>query len=94
MESGVYYYYWVLFQLLILFTLNPFTGVIPYSGIMDGASCVMLRAVPTAPGSVTPAHRSNLQSRCALGGGTGCPLEVPRPPLGRFDDPPERWPLP
>jgi hypothetical protein len=29
-----------------------------------------------------------------LGGGTRCPLEVPRPPLGRFDDPPERWPLP
>ena len=24
--------------------------------------------------------------------GSGCPLEVPRPPLGRFDDPPERWP--
>ena len=24
------------------------------------------------------------------GGGTGCPLEVPRPPLGRFDDPLER----
>ena len=41
---------------------------------------LVLRAVPTAP--VTPAHRS----KASMGGGAGCPLEVPRPPLGRFDD--------
>ena len=41
------------------------------------------RPVPTAP--ITPVHRS----KEPVGGGTGCPLEDPRPPLGRFDDPPE-----
>jgi hypothetical protein len=39
--------------------------------------------------------RAPIQTPKPLGAGTGCPLyalEVPRPPLGRFDDPPERWP--
>ena len=39
-----------------------------------------MRAVPTAP------LRSPHTGQKPLGGGAGCPLEVPRPRLGRLDD--------
>ena len=52
----------------------------------------MLRAVLTAP--VAPAHRSKASGGRDPGLGVPSRLEVPRPRLGRFDDPLERWPLP
>jgi hypothetical protein len=68
-------------------TLKPFPGIRGrvHPATRNGASCCGPSRRPLRPPCTGPKP---------LGGGTGCPLEVPTPPLGRFDDPPERWPLP
>ena len=70
--------------------VNPFTVVINPI-FWDQGWCLVLRAVLKAP--VTPAHRSK-----ASGGRDWVPPRGPKASLGsllgRFDDPPERWPLP
>ena len=52
----------------------------------------MLRAVPTAPVACDP----HAQVQSLWGAGLGVPSRSQGLPweLGRFDDPPERWPLP
>ena len=70
---------------------NPFPrcGSILPGGVPRRSCCAGRPDDPCDPRAPPP-----VQSLCPLEGGTGCPLEVPRPLLGRFDDPLERRPLP
>ena len=67
-------------------TLNPLLRAGLVHKTRDGASCCGPSRRPLWLPCTGPKPLGT--------GGTGRPLEVPRPPLGRFDDPPERWPLP
>ena len=63
--------------------INSFTVVLLYTRVGG-----VPRVADRPDGPCDP--RAPVQS--PWGAGLGVPPEVPRSPLGRFDDPPERWP--
>jgi len=62
-------------------TRNPFSAVLVYTQV--GARCLVFRAVLTARYDPRAPVQSLSLSLWGAGG-TGCPPEVPRPPLGPF----------